>query len=83
MNEDNLLMYRYSQDYAEAVYGRVYKTVKLYGFNIGNLNNFMNQHRGNNFSLEAHPDSLFMRYLFNPKEHEFYVSNQLHVRNKN
>ena len=74
--------YRVSMAFDNATIGPVYKGVKMYGFNIQSLNQFLNQNRGNEFATEVHPDSFFFRYYYNKQEHEFYTSNQLHVRRK-
>jgi len=76
------MFHRFSESYSDLVYGKTYKAIKLYGPNIYNLNPFMASNRHNNFVTEAHPQSAFLKYLYNPDEHELFTTDKLHARKK-
>lgn len=69
INNDPQGTYILSTKYNDEVIGKVYKGIKMYSWNVHFLNIFLMNNRGNNFATEAHPNSYFMKYLYNQTEH--------------
>jgi len=65
-SQDNKLLYMYSQEYAEGLVGKIRHLVKFYSQHNKQLNLFVGRHMDANFSSETHPDSFFMRHMWDP-----------------
>lgn len=66
-SEDNLFVYRYSQEYVEGLIGKIRHVAKFYSSHNRELTLFVSRHMDGNFSSAAHPDSIFMRHMWNSK----------------
>lgn len=69
-NSDNVFLWRYSDNYVRGVIGKVSGLIKLYGWNIKYINNFLLQSYDSNFTSDLHPLSYFAKYLYNPYWHK-------------
>ena len=65
--QDNLFVYRYSQDYTEGLLGKVRHLAKFYSNHNRALSEFAARHADGNFTLDPHPESIFMRHMWHPK----------------
>ncbi len=63
-SQDVRLCYRFSQEYAEGLVGKFHQVTKFYGAQAMWMGNFANSHMDGDFSRETHPDSIFMRYMW-------------------
>ncbi len=60
-----MFAYRYSLEYVEGLIGKINHAFKFFGTETREMNRFIGNHMDENFLSEAHPDSIFMRYIWN------------------
>jgi hypothetical protein len=65
-SHDNRFIYRYSQEYAEGLLGKFRQLTKFYGLHSTEMMKFIGQHQDGNFLAEAHPQSIFMKHMWQP-----------------
>lgn len=63
-SSNNLFLYRNSQAYVDGIVGKVNQFGKLYSWSIKHLNDYIKINVESQFRHEAHPESYFMRYLY-------------------
>lgn len=63
-SNDNPFVYRYSQAYVEGLIGKIHHITKFYSNHNDEMSKFIAAHRYGNFSGDAHPDSIFMRHMW-------------------
>lgn len=63
-SHDNRFIYRYSQEYAEGILGKFRELTKFYGLHSAEMTRFINGHPTANFLDEAHPQSIFMKHMW-------------------
>jgi hypothetical protein len=61
---DNFFLYRYSKAYTDGVIGQVHQMGKFYRWTIKHLTKFIEDNADDGFRAEAHPESYFMRFIY-------------------
>lgn len=63
-SNDHVFLYAYSQEYVEGIIGKVHHVTKFYSSHNDEISKFVTRHKDGNFSGDAHPESIFMRYMW-------------------
>jgi hypothetical protein len=76
----NVYLYQYSHQYAESILGKFRHLSKFFGPENAHLADLLREHMDGNFEGVAHPDSVFMRYIWDKSYSLEMVGNHPQLR---